>query len=1139
MSDDFDPYRKWLGIKSPERPPNYYRMLGLELFEDDLETIENAADRQMAHVRTFQTGRHSVLSQRILNELAAARLCLLNADRKAAYDLRLRAHGFAAKPDSTAPRAVSAQPLPSPVPRPSMPTEPQPLLRAPDDAKRLSFAIERQSLSAARKSKKCERQPLWIIGAGVILTAAIAGGFWYLSTSRPPTTVTTAVQNERVFASEREPERQVVADDRPHAAETQSENRSRKDKEAISPSSPEVVPDLQKQSASIPTVPAGGMLDVLALIDPARDAFLGQWSLDSNKLVLRPSPLTLLELPCAVPDEYSLTLVSQKGEGHNELRIGLVFGSGQALVVIDAEDGHVSGLDRVDDKPFDQNETTRRGPTLLAFKEHTTVCTVRRNHITVACDGEPVIDWRGKQEQLSLDPKWQPPNKRRLFLAGGPGEYRFLRIEARSLEGVTEPTVPPATPSRGQAVARSKTPPKTSPIPSGEEIRETERRLRASPDLDWQEAATPDEKSALAERLWKAIEPFRNDSAAFFVLLTAVRDLAVEGRNPPLAFDAVDELAERFAVDPLAASVEVVERLAKTLKESDALQALCEKALELVDDAMAEGNLDAARRLSVVLPSLAAKSRDSAFRRRVQDRSAEVKRLARQWSELPAAIEILRQNSDDPHANGIFGKYLATVLEDWNEALPKLSRCGDESWTVAARQDLSQPAGAAEQVAAGDLWWHLATKLPSLEKPPLQRRAAEWYRRALPYLSGASQIQIQKRLNGIDSEKPSASRVAGNRGRKANRRQFERSVMANRRAAEWVLSVGGSVSVVSLDGVERGAGKLAELPQAPFAVTRIDLNGRLGITGEGLANLSELTEVKHLLLAGTSVTDADFVHFADMGKLETIDLSNTHLSGEGFEHLQPMPTLKDLGLMHNGVGDAATPFISGCTNLKVLLAQDATITDAGLLKLQGLARLERLNLTGSKITDAGLKGLSGMSSLKALELSNLPLTGEGFKQVTALPSLEVLHLLNDPVHDEGIKAVAPFTSLQVLLVQGGTCQVTDAGLSSLSSLTRLRELRVNGSKITGTAFGDLKRLQALELFGAESTPFNDEGARALATLGNLRELSVANSAITDAALASFAKLPKLERLSVQGVAISIDALAQFRRAMPKCAVHGP
>jgi len=86
----FDPYRKWLGIPPGEQPPNHYRLLGVGLFESDPDVISSAADRQMVHVRTFQSGKHSELSQQILNELAAARLCLLDARKKAEYDDQLR-----------------------------------------------------------------------------------------------------------------------------------------------------------------------------------------------------------------------------------------------------------------------------------------------------------------------------------------------------------------------------------------------------------------------------------------------------------------------------------------------------------------------------------------------------------------------------------------------------------------------------------------------------------------------------------------------------------------------------------------------------------------------------------------------------------------------------------------------------------------------------------------------------------------------------------------------------------------------------------------------------------------------------------------------------------------------------------------
>lgn len=91
MTEAFDPYRKWLGIPPKDQPPNHYRLLGIAHFEDDPDVIENAATRQMAHVRTYQSGKHSADSQRILNELTAAKLCLLQAEKKRVYDDRLRA----------------------------------------------------------------------------------------------------------------------------------------------------------------------------------------------------------------------------------------------------------------------------------------------------------------------------------------------------------------------------------------------------------------------------------------------------------------------------------------------------------------------------------------------------------------------------------------------------------------------------------------------------------------------------------------------------------------------------------------------------------------------------------------------------------------------------------------------------------------------------------------------------------------------------------------------------------------------------------------------------------------------------------------------------------------------------------------
>ena len=86
----FNPYHKWLGIAPKDQPPNHYRLLAVDLFEPDPDVIDAAANRQMAYVQQQATGQYMALSQKLLNELSAARLCLLDAKKRQAYDAQLR-----------------------------------------------------------------------------------------------------------------------------------------------------------------------------------------------------------------------------------------------------------------------------------------------------------------------------------------------------------------------------------------------------------------------------------------------------------------------------------------------------------------------------------------------------------------------------------------------------------------------------------------------------------------------------------------------------------------------------------------------------------------------------------------------------------------------------------------------------------------------------------------------------------------------------------------------------------------------------------------------------------------------------------------------------------------------------------------
>ena len=113
MPEKFDPYYRWLGIPPKEQPPNHYRLLGLDLFEADPALIDSLALRHTSFLRDITDGPHVADAQRLLNELAAARRCLLDPQRKAAYDEDLRARLGATEASPRAPAAVVPPPGPA------------------------------------------------------------------------------------------------------------------------------------------------------------------------------------------------------------------------------------------------------------------------------------------------------------------------------------------------------------------------------------------------------------------------------------------------------------------------------------------------------------------------------------------------------------------------------------------------------------------------------------------------------------------------------------------------------------------------------------------------------------------------------------------------------------------------------------------------------------------------------------------------------------------------------------------------------------------------------------------------------------------------------------------------------------------
>lgn len=377
----FDAYRKWLGIPPKDQPPNHYRLLGVELFETDLDVIEGAADRQMAFVRQYQSGEHAAEAAKILNELATARLCLLKPATKQAYDAKLR--------EQSAPADTSPFDLPL----------------DESDLKPLS------SMPRRKKSSKSQSagfpKPL-VIGGGIAVAAAIVIAIFASGRQKP---VNVPANPERVADAEARTVRETGSTATPSTA--------------------------VRPESKLAAEPAGPAVDLLQQIDLNRDVIAGEWQ--QAKTTLIGGFHGRMYLPAKLPEDYQVKLTARASEGADTLMIGFMMAGRQGSLVLDGWGATFSGL-YLDGLEPTNNCTTWRGK-LFTKGTSTIVMTVHPGHLHLTFDNQTVIDWHGDPDRLFVASAWGMGSRESLMLALVQCKYVF---ESASLTPIRpEPALKP------------------------------------------------------------------------------------------------------------------------------------------------------------------------------------------------------------------------------------------------------------------------------------------------------------------------------------------------------------------------------------------------------------------------------------------------------------------------------------------------------------------------------------------------------------------------------------------------------------------------------------------------------------------------------------------------------------------------
>ena len=399
----------------------------------------------------------------------------------------------------------------------------------------------------------------------------------------------------------------------------------------------------------------------------------------------------------------------------------------------------------------------------------------------------------------------------------------------------------------------------------------------------------------------------------------------------------------------------------------------------------------------------------------------------------------------------------------------------------------------------------------------------------------------------------------------------------DRKAAEWVLSIGGRVEIVA-SGKRMQIAAAKDLPAGAWQLDYIGLDNNTKVTDAGLENIKALTNLTGLGLMSTSVSDAGLEYIKSLTSLTYLRVDYAQVSDAGLIHLKALTNLTHLGLSGKQVSDAGLVHLKALSNLTNLELQSASVSDAGLEHLRMLTNLNCLDLSHTKVSDAGLVHLKTLTKLTTLHLGTTKVTLAGVATLQrALPKCEItggtvaewvlsiggsvtirvsdkernvaavkdlpaesyqtvrVNLDNNmQLSDAGLAYLKRFIHLTDLNLRH--TKVSDAGLEHLKTLTKLTTLNLGNTKVSNAGLEHIKTLTGLTNLYLNSTSVSDAGLPHLKTLTNLKELDLSWTQVSDAGVDHLKAMTNLTSLSLGNTKMTPAGVEALRKALPKCEI---
>jgi hypothetical protein len=740
MTTAFDPYHQWLGISPPEQPANHYRLLGVRQFEADPNVLQHAADQRMAHLRTFQSGPRGPLSQRLLNEVAAAARCLLSPNLRARYDEELRHEQSCSSTNAPIPVVpmpaesrqsnsymVAAPPsftVPPPVPPPR--TSTSDLASASTQVHVAGALVGRrghQSTNAMVAVAKvfaggiaglaCGVVVVWLVG-GVDLLGQLGIETRARQQAKPSTSTSSPIAPPLTTVK--------ATPKSTHAILAPVEIAPGTPAPPLSPDSVVDIPDTTPTAAKEQPQPRPMTLaefpvylsdlrpiEVVALQVPAAPVRVRQQQ-SAHGIFLHPAANSTAKIAFNLARSYRLLTGaaalndSANGPALSELTMRIV-GDGQTLWT---------------SRPIQVPGTAE------AFRIDVTG--VARLELQVQCPG---ADGRAHAAWFAVmaDPNDDAKNE---------------ELEKLLPSGKPKPKEQPELPTAKPATEKAKL-----PRPSPDKLTAAEKTFGEVMGSEIAAAKSLEAKAKLADKLLQLGASSAQDAASQYVVLSAACSKAVDLSQLLKGLALLEQRFDGDLTDVRLLGFESV----KGQITAQQIEQFAETLLGAIESAERKDRFEAAEQISKIGQASGRKFNDRRLTDAFVDRGERIAKLANAYSLVKPSLLAAQANPDDQDAAFRAGQYIAYVRNDWKVALPLLARTTDEELDALVQEDLKNPTEAAEVLKLADRWWERAESSSALSQEGMRRRATHWYRLIPPgKLQGLEAQKVAKRISETETD---------------------------------------------------------------------------------------------------------------------------------------------------------------------------------------------------------------------------------------------------------------------------------------------------------------------------------------------------------------------------------------------------